>query len=344
MAEPRRVVLIGKSGSGKSSLANTLFGEAVFKVNHSSNSKSKFSEAQTRTVNGRALTLIDTPGIFDTDRTEEEVEGEIHSCYIQSAPGPHSVLLVLLIEKFTEQEQAVVDQIQQHFGRGVFPSATVVFTHGDQLQEGTSIMDFVGQSDGLRDLVQKCGDRCHVIDNKYWKNSQDPYRSNSVQVEQILKSIEITVRKSKGSFFSNDKFKQVDGKIQKEQNHIRNSEGLSMEESRQKAKDVVLQKFIAGQKRRRFFRFAAMAGLSIASLCIVFVFGPKIVSYFRGRATSEFRANVASTSSVMEVVQEVVAPIKSTFEYIIEAIEAVFVKETQAPPPPPPNETLTEIK
>lgn len=280
--------------------------------------------------------MIDTPGIFNADCTEEEVQSEIYSCYTQSAPGPHAFLFVLLIEKFTEQEQATVDQMQLHFGENVFLNTTVVFTHGDQLQEGTEIMDFVEQSKGLKELIQKCEGRCHVIDNKYWKNSQDPYRNNSFQVQQILNSVEITVGKNSGIAFTNEKFQQVEREIQKEQNRIHNTQGLSEEESREQAKSIVLQNYIA---KRKLWRWMKNAGFFIATLSVAFVFVPKFVSYLRGRAVSESAPGVNEVSSVMEVVQQVVAPIKSTLDYIIEATEAILNRKR----PAPPNKTLTEF-
>ncbi|KAK7909954.1 hypothetical protein WMY93_014638 [Mugilogobius chulae] len=327
----RRIVMFGKSGSGKSSLANTIFGNPIFKVNHSSDSKSKFSEAQTREVNGQNLTIIDTPGIFNTDRSTDEVEAEIFSCYTQCSPGPHAFLFVLLVEKFTEQEQAIVDQIKLHFGDNVFRYTTVVFTHGDQLPEGMEIREFVSQSNGLSSLVQKCGNRCHVIDNKYWKNTEPKdYRSNTFQMNAILSSIEMTFNQNNKGHFTNEMLANVELQILKEQNRIHKSEGLSLEECRQKAKECVLQNYLKRQRQKRYLRYFLIGvGLSFASYWLI----TKTLTFFRDKPVSGPVPGMrdALPPSMVEVVKEAVAPINSTLGSIIETIQAVLGTRTLAP-------------
>ncbi|XP_049895749.1 GTPase IMAP family member 9-like, partial [Epinephelus moara] len=129
----RRIVILGKPGVGKSSLANTIFGEKLFKASHSLNSETRECQAETRSVNGRNITLIDTPAFFDTDKSEEELKPEIVRCITECAPGPHAFLIVLKVEKFIEQEQDVINKICQYFSEEVFKYASIVFTHGDQL-------------------------------------------------------------------------------------------------------------------------------------------------------------------------------------------------------------------
>ncbi|XP_049923748.1 GTPase IMAP family member 7-like [Epinephelus moara] len=234
----RRVVILGKTGAGKSSLANTILGEKPFKVDDTSNSGTRECQAETRSVNGRNITLVDTPGFFDTDKSEEELNPEIVRCITECAPGPHAFLIVLKVEKFTEHEKAVINKIHQYFYEEVFKYATVVFTHGEQLK-GRKIEEFVRQNKSLSDLVEKCGDRCHVIDNEYWKdNQQNEYRSNKYQVKELLKTIEEITEANKGGCYTNEMLQLVQEIIEQKKMCMRKSSGnMSEEEITQQAKD-----------------------------------------------------------------------------------------------------------
>uniref|UniRef100_A0A3B4T6W8 AIG1-type G domain-containing protein n=1 Tax=Seriola dumerili TaxID=41447 RepID=A0A3B4T6W8_SERDU len=231
-----QIVLLGKTGAGKSNLCNTIFGDDVFKINHTAKSETTKCQSENKSVNGRRITLIDTPGFFDTNRSEEELKPEMARCITECAPGPHAFLILLKVEKYTEQEQAVINNISQYFSEEAFKHAVVVFTHGDQLPEGMKIEEYFKDNKGLCDLVEKCGDRCHVIDNKYWNNNQqDEYRNNKVQVAELLNTIQAMV--DKGGCYTNDMLQRVETKIQQEEKLIRQSSpDMSETEIREMAK------------------------------------------------------------------------------------------------------------
>ncbi len=190
--------------------------------------------------------MIDTPGFFDTDRSEEELKAEIVRCITECAPGPHAFLIVLKVEKFTEHEQAVINEINQYFSEEVFKYATVVFTRGDQLPEGLTIEEFVRQNNSMSDLVKKCGGRCHVIDNKYWnENPKEKYRSNQFQLEELLNTIEKTWPANKGSCYTSEMLQAVEEEIQQEEERLRLLPGnMSEKEIREQAKGRVLKKVL----------------------------------------------------------------------------------------------------
>ncbi|XP_054457968.1 GTPase IMAP family member 7-like [Anoplopoma fimbria] len=266
MPNTLRIVLLGKTGVGKSSLANNIFGEAIFKINNLNDLERHCTTPETKYANGRSITLIDTPGFFDQGRSEEKMKPEIVRCITECAPGPHAFLIVLKVEKFTEHEKAVITQMCEDFSENALNYAVIVFTHGDQLPEGMKMEEYVEESKGLSDLLKKCGGRCHVVDNKYWKNSQeDDYRSNQFQVAELLNTIDKMVRENNGGFYTDEKLKEVERKILEEEELIRRSSGnMSQEETRKQAKSNVFKKQVddaAPRRMRVLMKFAVIAGL-----------------------------------------------------------------------------------
>ncbi|KAM6909468.1 uncharacterized protein FYW49_013303 [Xenentodon cancila] len=263
----RRVVFLGKTGSGKSHLANTIFGEDLFATNHTPNSGTSTCQAETKSINGHNIMLVDTPGFFDTGRPEEELRREIMSCMTACSPGPHVFLIVLKVNKFTGQEKEVIGKICQYFSEDALKYAVIVFTHGDQLPKGTKVEEFVSQNKNLRDLVDMCGGRCHVFDNKYWKNQlQNNYRSNQFQLEALLLTIDKMGTEKNGMYYTNKVLQNVEKEIRKQEGQVRASSGhIAPQEIRKLAQAKVSNQFLiqlagtgTGALLGAFFGVAAM--------------------------------------------------------------------------------------
>ncbi|XP_072232290.1 GTPase IMAP family member 7-like, partial [Leuresthes tenuis] len=242
LAADLRVVLLGKTGAGKSSFAEAIFGEKVFEINHTAKSETSECQSATREVIGRNITVIDTPGFFDNHKNEEDLKAEIAKCITECSSGPHAFLIFLKVEKFTEHEKQIISKIKETFSEEAFKHAVVVFTHGDQLVEGMTIGEFVRGDEDLQDLLEKCGGRCHVVDNKYWKNNQqDEYRNNQIQVGNLLNTITEMVNTNNGGYYTNEMLQAVNGLIQEEERRIQSSSGhMSLEDRKSQAKKTVL--------------------------------------------------------------------------------------------------------
>ncbi|XP_072232289.1 GTPase IMAP family member 8-like [Leuresthes tenuis] len=274
MAADLRVVLLGKTGAGKSSFAEAIFGEEVFEMDDSANSGTSECQSATREVNGRNITVIDTPGFFDNRRNEEDLKAEILKCITECSPGPHAFLILLKVEKFTQHEklcQEIVSEIKETFYEEAFKHAVVVFTHGDQLRKGMKIEEFVRGNEHLQDLLEKCGGRCHVVDNKYWKNNQqDEYRNNQIQVGNLLNTI--TEMVNNRGFYTNEMLQKVNRLIQEEERRIQSSSGhMSQEDRKSQAKKNVFNflKKAAGVTTGMWFRSLLGVPVMVGTVALV---------------------------------------------------------------------------
>ncbi|XP_048017513.1 GTPase IMAP family member 8-like [Megalobrama amblycephala] len=204
----QRIVLLGKTGSGKSSTGNTIIGNSKFNQGVSSKSITRRCQRRVTTVEDKIISVIDTPGLYDTSMSEEELKKEIKKCIYMSAPGPHVFLLVIRLGvKFTEEEKKTVKWIQENFGQEASRHTIILFTHADYLKK-ISLDEYIKESNDLKALVDECGGRFHSFNNEDMINRS--------QVTELLQKIDEMVKNNGGQHYTNEIFKKAQRKIEKE--------------------------------------------------------------------------------------------------------------------------------
>ncbi|XP_061072175.1 GTPase IMAP family member 4 [Conger conger] len=173
------LVLLGRRLAGKSSAGNTILGRREFE----SGKKTVRCAERWGTVARRRVAVADTPGWSQYGlANRERVRAEIVRSASLHPREPQTFLLTIPVDAFTEKNRAAAEEHLGLLGERAWGRTLVLFTWGDKLK-GRGVVQHIQKTGvALSGLLEKCGNRYHVFDNKD--------RANESQVIELLETVE----------------------------------------------------------------------------------------------------------------------------------------------------------
>lgn len=215
-------------------MGKTSVGNAILGVKEYNDSKRTAQSVSRQGFVGQSqVNVVDTPGWwkgFPACDTPEVVKEEVIISQSLCRPGPHVFLLVLDADaSFNAKHLDAVTTHVELLGEGVWRHVIIVFTRGDWLGTHTIEQYIEGEGEALKSLVERCGNRYHVVDTKYG--------DDGTQITRLLEMIRGTAAQNRWQHFTPDE--QILLTI--EEKRMRVEENAKLRESQVKARRKNLQ-------------------------------------------------------------------------------------------------------
>ncbi|KAG6922041.1 GTPase, IMAP family member 1 [Chelydra serpentina] len=200
-----KLILVGKEGVGKSATGNTILGNKVFESKLGAKPVTETCKTGRRNWNGKEVVVIDMPDIFSPEASDTETYREISHCIVFSAPGPHALVLVTQLGRYTEEDKETVKRVREIFGVEAMRHMIVLFTRKEDLG-GDSLKVYVRNSDNknLKELIQACKYRYCAFNNKATGAERDK------QVNELMRITERMVKENGGRCYTNELYSEVE--------------------------------------------------------------------------------------------------------------------------------------
>ncbi|CAC5407059.1 unnamed protein product [Mytilus coruscus] len=219
-----RLVMIGKTGNGKSASCNTILGQDVCPSGFSNEGVTTSCMVRYAERFGKLICLVDTPDIQDSSRKNKDVQEKIRDCFKFTWPGPHAIILVVPIGRFTNEDVQTVKHFCSHFDEKLEQYVIVLFTRFDQMKRE---MRKNPNHTGMQGFIEN-----HTpLLKEFLRTSADS------QVQRLLDIVDNMVKDNGGLHYTNDDYQNAEKELQRQAMEIKkknDQEKIEIEEKMRK--------------------------------------------------------------------------------------------------------------
>ncbi|XP_026054697.1 GTPase IMAP family member 7-like [Carassius auratus] len=156
-----RIVLLGKNESENNEVGNIILGTTAFQSKALSYSQ-LLNEKISGQVEKRHITVIKT-NLLQTHLLQHQIVKGVGECVSLSAPGPHSIALILQYKDFTEDDMRSVYNVLSLFSKQAIKHTIVVTTDEDSFSSKITSKLW---NNVIHNLIKDCGGGHLKFDSK----------------------------------------------------------------------------------------------------------------------------------------------------------------------------------